>query len=595
MKENILEVAIPSHKNANREERISLLGAIHSLRYSGIPFNFVERIEDIFRYNVIMLPSLSYLSHLDVSARKYVEQGGGLVIVGTDIQQNTNLKILGLERVEDDTKGEFVLKIKKDVMPYVGKALKSVSSSDATVVGRLTDSYGEYPGIIVHDKIVYFPFELCQAIIEWETETYTEGKEFYNGFQKLFLKMYWNLPACLRDVARSLARKARKKTRENKKFTRWPIESVSDALKNLLAYSVYYTCREGILPTIWRWPSDYKACMMITHDVDTTFGMKNGLHNLLNIEKKYGIKTTWNFIVDGKQYKLDHGVLQHLRFNGMEIAVHGLYHDGLLDKISFNERKDRILQAKQKLESEIGEVVYGFRAPWLLRTNDLWEILEETGYRYDMSFPDTDHLTLHRFGMGVASNMPYHPIIFDGDVKELKMLELPLSSPQDIELFIEHEMSNEQAYKIWEEKMDWIYAHNGLISFLFHPDKLGMGDPDHIYIYDRLLKHAKDMEGLWIDTADEIRKWWIQRENIKLRTNITDKDIEIKINNNNRSVIKGLTLRIILKNKKMHFAKGSKEHKILRFEEHPWYNAVIIEVPPIDAQNHLTISLEVNE
>lgn len=592
-----LGAAVLYDKNLRANERLSLFGIVHSLKENGIPFRIVENTEDT-EYCTVLLPSLSSLHRLREEVKKHVSAGGGLVVAGCDVH-GAELEFLGIKQVKGAIEGKFRIDISgesfcaaKSSATYMGRVLMCVPAPSASVHATISDHEGCYPCIIAQRSIVYFPFDIYRAIIEWETESYARSEDVYKSAQRYFLKVYWSLPPYLRSAARSVARRARRKaTKTRIKYTQWPMEFSADVLKMLVAQSVRHTCRDEILPVVWRWPNDCRAAMVVTHDADTRFGIEKGLRTLIEIEEEHGIRTTWNLIADGKQYKLSAEALQELRSKSMEVSAHGLCHDGMLDKVSQDERRARISEARRKLESMTGDEVRGFRAPWLLRTDDMWQALEDAGYLYDTSYPDTDHLTLTRSGMGVATNMPYHPVVSDEAVRELRILELPLSAPQDVELFIERRMSNEEAYKIWTDKMDSIYARSGLVSFLFHSDKSGVSSSRRMDVYRRLLEHAKSLDGLWVATAGEIRRWWSARENISIDANVNGQKIETVIVNRNTSPFEGLTIRMMLaKGKNLRITGG--QAKLLRVEEKNTYRIAVMEVPKIDADSQIAVSLE---
>ncbi len=91
----------------------------------------------------------------------------------------------------------------------------------------------------------------------------------------------------------------------------------------------------------------------------------------------------------------------------------------------------------------------------MYRRQDWFAALE---FSYDMSVPNVAHLEPQRGGC--CTVMPY----FLGDV-----LELPLTTAQDYSLF---HVLGDYSTTLWQEQIELILEHNGLISFIAHPDYL---------------------------------------------------------------------------------------------------------------------------
>lgn len=72
---------------------------------------------------------------------------------------------------------------------------------------------------------------------------------------------------------------------------------------------------------------------------------------------------------------------------GHEIASHTLTHRNLYS-LNRRELKLELGQSKERLEQAIGEPVIGFRAPNFSMTKEAFQVLKESGYKYDSSlFP----------------------------------------------------------------------------------------------------------------------------------------------------------------------------------------------------------------
>ena len=524
----------------------ALFGAKHILTEYGIPFDVITDLKD---YPLIIVPSSSYLDGVDnKEIINYLNTGGNLIICG-NAKNIFNLLDLKIEGVVNGAKlrlseGHSITSGIENHEIRIFGDVSLINSKDS--FANLICNGFEYSGVIARKNIIFFPFELCKSIIWWETESYAEVKK--TSHTKHLVKIYTSLPDPIRYTIRGFVRRVRKKIAEREKYTSWPIDYNADVLKKLLVNSISFIFMNsvGVLPMLNRWPNDHKAAVVITHDIDTDKCLKN-LPEMLKIEKKYGIRSTSNFIAKSKKYKLDAELLKNLISEGFEVASHGLYHEGIGDKISTEDRRKRIEKSKEIIENLTDHEIVGYRAPHLLRTEDFWKILEDLGFKYDMSFPDIDHLTMSRFGMGVSSNVPYNPVIKNGDsYNELNLLELPLTAPQDTNLFVELKMPEKESFEIWKKKVEYVMSFGGLSMFVFHPTYF---DKSNIMLYDNLLEYFIKKEGLWITTANTIADWWNKRKNIEIDAIIDNGGIDIKVYNKNSSSIHDLSLSLITKDK----------------------------------------------
>lgn len=405
---------------------------------------------------------------------------------------------------------------------------------------HVLDDYGIFVDYSLFEEQIYSSDfnDLCELIVDWITEKYADASN-PSPVIKFALKTY-NRLSFLECIVHKRVRNARKKiARKRPKYTRWPIDDTVYKLKALVKDYVAKSCLEkyGFVPMLNRWPYPYKGAVVITHDVDKE--LKDEYLKIIEIERKYNIRTTWNFIAEGP-YKLNPEVLKNLISEGFEVGCHGLYHDKLFNSVSREEREMRVTESKKIIESVTGKEVLGFRTPILDRTSDLWELLENNNYLYDSSYPDVDHLTTSRYGMGVSTNMPYNVIIEkNGMLKELKLVELPVSAPQDVDVLIDRGLSEDEALEVYKKKGDEVISRNGLIVYIFHPYILR--DGKRLEMYDSLLKYFSRREDLWITTAEEVVKWWNLRTGI--RVSVEDGGFKIGVSSENK--VKDVVVKIL--------------------------------------------------
>ena len=239
------------------------------------------------------------------------------------------------------------------------------------------------------------------------------------------------------------------------------------------------------------WPNDKRAALVITHDVETQKGFQN-IPRIIELEKKYGFKGSWNIIP--KKYPISDDILSHIRKSGNEIGIHGYNHDGKLyfSKSIFNKRTKWINKALR----DFGAV--GFRSPQVQR-NLKW--LQKLDILYDCSCFDYD--PFQPMPGGTGSIWPF----IAG-----KFIELPYTLPQDHVLFKVIKVKNAD---MWIRKAQWLIDKRGMILTLTHPDYLIEGD--NIKYYEELLSWLKGKDNLYHDLPKNIASYWKKRFFAKLK------------------------------------------------------------------------------
>jgi hypothetical protein len=249
------------------------------------------------------------------------------------------------------------------------------------------------------------------------------------------------------------------------------------------------------LPFIWFWPRGYKACAIVTHDVETLTGRKFS-ERLMDIDDAFGIKASFQ-IVPEKRYRVPAGYLETIRERGFEVNVHGLDHNGNLfrGREPFLARAERINRYAELFKAR------GFRSPSLYRNID-W--LQDLNFFYDMSVPNVGRLDPQRGGC--CTVMPY---FLPGG-----MTELPLTTTQDYSLF---HILKDYSTRLWKQEMKMVLEGHGLISLLVHPDYIVSSRAQDVYrdLLDEVQRLQSD-ERVWLTLPANLDRWWRQRSAMTL-------------------------------------------------------------------------------
>ena len=294
------------------------------------------------------------------------------------------------------------------------------------------------------------------------------------------------IPQSLRHRINAIAIRARKRLA----FPHWPCETALVDFWRDWVRETLVTLGIDDVPHIGFWPDQRQCCIILTHDVESPFGVEQ-IERMTDLEEKYGFRSALNFPL--KQYRIDWQQLHGLRERGFELGAHGLAHDGRL----FRSEEDfqELAPLLERFAQEQGFT--GFRSPSTLRRLELMKRLK---FDFDSSLSDTDPYEPQPGGS--CSVFPF----FLGD-----MVELPYTLPQDHTLI---HLLRRDPLPVWTAKSRWIASLGGMILTLTHPDYSAV--PPHLKAYEELLKQLNDLEGAWRALPSEAATWWRQRARMQL-------------------------------------------------------------------------------
>jgi peptidoglycan/xylan/chitin deacetylase (PgdA/CDA1 family) len=261
-----------------------------------------------------------------------------------------------------------------------------------------------------------------------------------------------------------------------------------------------------------------KTYQYITHDLRKwRFGnlktVLNGVspywtfEKIMNIEEKYGVRSTFFFLNETirfkpfspSNWKLSFGryrvsepevasMIRVLDEGGWEIGVHG----------SYNSYKNLSLLRDEKsiLEDVLGKEVAGIRQHYLnLDVPETWKLQHRAGFRYDASFGLKN-------AIGFRENR-YHPF---ADT-ESRMVIIPLTI-MECYLF---STSNYNMDLIWENTLkliDLAEKQNGVLTILWHSHYFNEDEfPGYAGMYRRIIEEAKDRGAGFITCAEVYKNY----------------------------------------------------------------------------------------
>ena len=348
------------------------------------------------------------------------------------------------------------------------------------------------PKVLADESGVVLPFDPDEVIDNLRLERYPCSR--MGKYEKSLKSLYYQLRHMTNRSMRIGVQRLRAANWTKRRFPQWPVDTTVENIGETLLLLALKAGRADSIPFIWFWPDGARACVAMTHDVETTAG-RDFTMQLADIDESFGIKASYH-IVPEERYKVTSEYLGELQARGCEVCVQDLNHDGRL----FDERQEFLRRVAEinRYGREYG--AKGFRSAVLYRNLDWYKDLE---FSFDMTIPNVAHLDPQRGGC--CTVMPY----FIGEI-----LELPLTTVQDYTLF--HVLS-ERSTEIWKTQFEKILSKNGLATFLVHPDYVI--EPDTQRVYKNLLamlSEARSRERLWFALPGEVDDWWRQRNQMSI-------------------------------------------------------------------------------
>jgi glycosyltransferase involved in cell wall biosynthesis len=252
-------------------------------------------------------------------------------------------------------------------------------------------------------------------------------------------------------------------------------------------------------PADWPgWPDGKKFAFVLTHDVEGQTGLAK-CRQLMELEKKYGFRSSFNFIPEG-DYQVPRELRDELTRNGFEVGVHDLHHDGKL----YGNREDFASKASRINQHLKAWGAAGFRSGFMLHN---LEWLQDLDIQYDASTFDTDPFEPQPDGAGTI--FPF----WKQGVNGRGFVELPYTLPQDSTLFL---LLDETTPEIWQRKLDWIARHGGMALLDAHPDYMNFNGSGRRFDEYPCTRFGEFLEYVsqkfkgqyWHATPREVAQWY---------------------------------------------------------------------------------------
>jgi hypothetical protein len=377
---------------------------------------------------------------------------------------------------------------------FVSFSVKDTCREVADSKALLGAARSDFSAAVLEHGRAELPFDPSYLIENLRTERYAEAEAFWAGANAFARRLYYFLRPIMGASVRALIQGFRIRDWEKLSFPQWPVDTtVENLCEKLLLLAMKANGVERV-PFVWFWPAGARACVIVTHDVETQAGVE-ACHQLMNVDDEFGLKACFNIVPRGR-YAIPDGFIEEIRGRGFEVGVQDYNHDGRLydDRRKFLRRVAVINRFGKDHE------ISGFRAAVLYRRTEWYRDLD---FAFDMSIPNVAHLDPQRGGC--CTVMPY----FIGN-----LVELPVTTTQDYTLF---RLLKQHSIDLWETQIKTIMEKNGLVSFIVHPDYLVNSEDKLVYReLLNLLKTIREQGQTWIALPTQVNAWWRARNKMSI-------------------------------------------------------------------------------
>ena len=253
------------------------------------------------------------------------------------------------------------------------------------------------------------------------------------------------------------------------------------------------------------------------------FAGEIGTPRLLNLFKKYKLKTTW--FIPGHSIETFPEQTQMVVEAGHEIGIHGYSHE---NPIAMTEQQEETVLRKciDLVEKVSGQRPTGYVAPWWEFSNVTNELLLKHGIKYDHSLMHND---FHPYYVRVGDSWTKIDYSKSADEwmkplirgHETDLIEIPANWYLDDlppRMFIKkspnsHGFVNPRDIEqMWRDQFDWVYREYDYAIFVMtiHPDVSGR--PQVLLAHERLIEYISNHQGVRWATANEIADDFARRQ-----------------------------------------------------------------------------------
>jgi allantoinase len=222
------------------------------------------------------------------------------------------------------------------------------------------------------------------------------------------------------------------------------------------------------------------------------YGDRAGLPRLLDLFRRYGIKTT--FLVNGTKVLQFPDMMRSLYKEGHELASESYIHEYAF-MMTREQEFESISKTKDAIKKTVGNSPAGHFSPGHGYTVNTPEILAELGFLW--------------WGDPIDDDLPYALKIGD---KRLVVVPYVLRGANDFSTYTSARTPRD-LLQIWKDNFDYLYREGELGSpkiFALNLHPFVAGVPYRAKIVEEFLQYAKEHPKVWYATRGEIAEYWLK-------------------------------------------------------------------------------------
>jgi peptidoglycan/xylan/chitin deacetylase (PgdA/CDA1 family) len=245
------------------------------------------------------------------------------------------------------------------------------------------------------------------------------------------------------------------------------------------------------------------------------------------------------FAVPGRVVASRPEFFQSLQDRGVELAIHGFDHVDFRT-LSDREADEQLLRATNAFR-KAHVSVSGIRCPYLSGTPQLISRLATDPFLYSSN----QSISWNGHGQGNDSEPTLSALseLYTPDDARFtvalphklgNVLELPISLPDDLQLFDGRGLRGKALAREWMQVIDKIYDRGELCVLMFHPELFyELGDA-----FAKVLEELNALDPpVWIAQLREVAKWWQERERVSVQCRRHGEQITLKFDISDRATI----------------------------------------------------------
>lgn len=221
------------------------------------------------------------------------------------------------------------------------------------------------------------------------------------------------------------------------------------------------------------------------------YGINRGLDRVLKTYKDFEIKST--FFIPGKVVENHPKAIEKILDCGHEIALHGYTHRPM-HLLSLDEQREEIELGLKAFNKVAGKNPVGFRVPEGELFKETLALISEAGFLYSSSLYDDDKPYIHEDLPKPLIEIPMNWNLHDFPYFAFNYGPAFPSGQGRVS-------SYERVAENYILEFD-AYRHYGLCYMAqFTPQSIG--SPGKIQILEKILKHIREFDDIWIGTCEE--------------------------------------------------------------------------------------------